>query len=63
MRIRNPAFRYQEEEECEGSSASDKSRLLSLSSEIALTDGLALALGEFTEIFPPSIVLFIGIRV
>jgi hypothetical protein len=47
MRIRNPAYRDQEEEE-RGSSASDESRLLSLSSEIALTDGLALALGKFT---------------
>jgi hypothetical protein len=42
MRIRNPAYRDQEE-----SSASDESQLLSLRSEIALTDGLALALGEF----------------
>jgi hypothetical protein len=42
-------YTYREEEE-EGSSASDESRLLSLSSELALTDGLALALGEFTVI-------------
>ncbi len=47
MRIRNLACRDQEEEE-EGSSASDESRLLSLRSELALTDGLALALGKFT---------------
>jgi hypothetical protein len=46
MRIRNPAYRDQEEEEG-GTSASDESRLLSLRSEIALTDGLALALGTF----------------
>jgi hypothetical protein len=51
MWIRNPAYRDQEEEEEEegGPSASDESRLLSLSSELALTDGLALALGEYTE--------------
>ncbi len=53
MRIRNPAYREQEED---GSSASDESRLLNLSSELALTDGLALALGKFTvdmKVFRP----------
>jgi hypothetical protein len=72
MWIRNPAYRDQEEEEEGegGPSSSDESRLLSLSSELALTDGLALALGEYTVDMkipppptPPSIVLFIGNRV
>ncbi len=61
MRIRNPAYRDQEKEE--GFLASDKSRLLSLRSELAITDGLALALGKFTvdmNFFPLSNVLFIG---